>query len=155
MLRNVKQYQRPNTIEDAVALVQSTPNAAYLAGGAWITAQSDTALEVVVDLQDLGLDFVDATLENVRVGTMASLQTLIDHPDLGSLAGGLLARATGFVQSRTLREQGTLGGALMPDDGPAGPGRGAALCRPGGPSGAVYELCGVPRQVDQDAGAAH
>jgi CO/xanthine dehydrogenase FAD-binding subunit len=84
-----------------------------LAGGAWVVAQSASSLEVVVDLQDLGLDFVDATLESVRVGMMVSLQTLIDHADLGTIADGLLAQASGYVQSRNLREQGTLGGILM------------------------------------------
>jgi len=34
-LRGVKQYQRPTSIDEAVALVQSNVNAAYLAGG-WL-----------------------------------------------------------------------------------------------------------------------
>ena len=34
MLRNVKKYVRPESVEDAVAFVQSTPNAVYLGGGA-------------------------------------------------------------------------------------------------------------------------
>ena len=44
---------------------------------------------------------------------LASLQALIDHPDSGALAGGLLARAAGYVQSRNLREQGSVGGTLI------------------------------------------
>lgn len=113
MLRNLKHYRRPETIEDAVALVQSNPNAAYLGGGAWTVAQGDPALEMAVDLRELGLDFVEATLEEIRVGATASVQALIDHPEAGSVADGLLAEAAGYVQSRTLREQGSIGGALM------------------------------------------
>jgi len=113
MLRNLKHYERPATIEDAVALVQSNANAVYLAGGAWTVAQGDPALEFAVDLQDLGLDTIEATLEDVRVGATASLQALIDHPDAGALADGLLSEAAGYVQSRNLREQGTVGGTLM------------------------------------------
>ena len=120
MLRNVKNYHRPSTIEDAVALVQTTPNAVYLAGGAWVVAQGDPELETVVDLQDLGISAIEATLEDIRIGAMVSLQALIDHPDVAALAGGLLARATGYVQSRNLREQGTVGGALI-TAGPSDP----------------------------------
>ena len=120
MLRNVKQYKRPNTLEDAVALVQTNTNAAYLGGGAWTVAQGDSTLEMVVDLQDLALNFIDTTIEDVRFGVMTTLQQIIDHPDAGTLAGGLMAEAAGYVQSRSLREQGTLGGTLMVA-GPAGP----------------------------------
>ena len=36
MLRNVKVYKRAKDIDDAVALVQSNPNAIYIGGGAWL-----------------------------------------------------------------------------------------------------------------------
>jgi CO/xanthine dehydrogenase FAD-binding subunit len=113
LLRSVKHYRRPESVEDAVALVQSNHNAAYLAGGAWTVARGDPGLEMVVDLQDLGLDFIESTLEVIRFGAAVSLQAIIDHADSGELANGLLRRATQYVQSRNLREQGTLGGTLM------------------------------------------
>ena len=50
MLRNLKHYRRPQTVEDAVALVQSSPNAVYLGGGAWTVAQGNPSLEMAVDL---------------------------------------------------------------------------------------------------------
>ena len=116
MLRNLKHYKRPTKIEDAVALVQSTANAVYLGGGAWTVAQGDPSLEFVVDLQDLGLDYVEATLAEIKIGATASLQALIDHPDAAVLASGLLGRAAGYVQSRNLREQGSVGGTLIVAD---------------------------------------
>jgi len=116
MLRNLKHYKRPTKIEDAVALVQSNANAVYLGGGAWTVAQGDPSLEFVVDLQDLGLDYVEATLAEFKIGATASLQALIDHPDATLLASGLLARAAGYVQSRNLREQGSVGGTLIVAD---------------------------------------
>jgi probable selenate reductase FAD-binding subunit len=113
MLRSVKHYRRPESLEDAVALVQSNHNAAYLAGGAWTVAQGDPALEMVVDLQDLGLNFIESTLEEIRCGATATLQALIDHADTGEVANRLLSQAARYVQSRNLREQGTVGGTLM------------------------------------------
>lgn len=113
MLRNVKDYRRPETIENAVALVQSLPNATYIGGGAWTVAQGDPTLETVVDLQALGLNIITGTLENVQIGATTSLQAIIDHPDTSTIAHGILAEALGYAQSRNLREQGTLGGALI------------------------------------------
>jgi len=113
MLRNVKTYHRPTKVEDAVSLVQTNANAAYLGGGAWLTAQGDPRLEVAVDLQDLGIDVLEGDIEAVRIGAMAPLQAIIDHDDAGKLANGVLAKAAGLTQSRNLREQGTLGGTLI------------------------------------------
>jgi CO/xanthine dehydrogenase FAD-binding subunit len=120
MLRNVTSYERPTSIEDAVALAQSTPNATYLGGGAWTTAQADSDLETLIDLQDVGLDVLETEFERVRLGATVSLQALIDHPDVGQMADGVVATAAGLTQSRTLREQGSLGGALIVA-GPADP----------------------------------
>jgi CO/xanthine dehydrogenase FAD-binding subunit len=113
MLRSVKHYRRPENVEDAVALVQSNHHAAYLAGGAWTVARGDPTLEMVVDLQYLGLNFVESTLEALRFGAVTSLQAIMDYPDTGEVANGLLRKAARYVQSRNLREQGTVGGTLM------------------------------------------
>ena len=113
MLRNVKSYKRAKNIDDAVALVQSNPNAIYIGGGAWTVAQGDSQLEMVVDLQEAGLDVLEGNVDGVRMGATVTLQAIIDHPDAGTLADGILARAAGYTQSRNLREQGTLGGTLI------------------------------------------
>jgi CO/xanthine dehydrogenase FAD-binding subunit len=120
MLRNVTSYERPTSIEEAVALAQSMPNAAYVGGGAWTTAQADPEIETLIDLQDIGLDTLETEFERVRVGAMVSLQALIDHPDVSQMADGVLNTAAGLTQSRTLREQGTVGGTLIVA-GPADP----------------------------------
>jgi len=113
MLRNVKTYHKPTVVEEAVALVHSNPNAAYLGGGAWLTAQGDPSLEVLVDLQKVGLGTIEADLDGVRMGATVTLQGIIDHDNAGSMAGGIMAKAASYTQSRNLREQGTLGGTLM------------------------------------------
>ena len=113
MLRNVKNYYRPTTVEEAVALVQSNPNAVYLGCGAWTVAQGDPNLETVVDLQDMGLGGIAATDQAITLGAMVTLQEIIDHPESSTLANGVLATASSFTQSRSLREQGTLGGTLI------------------------------------------
>lgn len=120
MLRNVKHYLRPTTVAEAVTMAQTNPRACYLGGGAWIVAQGDPQLETVVELQGLGLAGIESDIEGVRLGALVSLQQLIDDAAVGPLADGLLATAASYTQSRTLREQGTLGGTLIVA-GPADP----------------------------------
>lgn len=120
MLRNVKQYLRPTTLEEAVTLAQTNPHACYLGGGAWIVAQGDPQLETVVDLQGLGLDKIESDIEGVRLGARVTLQQLLEEAAVSELANGLLATAADLTQSHTLREQGTLGGTLIVA-GPADP----------------------------------
>lgn len=118
MLRNVRQVFHPTTIEEAVTMAQTNPHACYLGGGAWVVAQGDPQLEAVVDLQGLGLGKIESDIEGVRIGALVTLQQLIDdslgsNPAAGALAGGVLATAAAYTQSRTLREQGTVGGTLI------------------------------------------
>lgn len=113
MLRNMQQVFHPTTVEEAVTMAQTTPNACYLGGGAWVVAQGNPQLEAAVDLQGLGLGKIESDIEGVRVGAMVTLQQLMDDAAAGPLADGLLATAAGYTQSRTLREQGTVGGTLM------------------------------------------
>ncbi len=113
MLRNVKTFYRPTTIEEAVILVQSNSATIYLGGGAWIVAQGDPTLEAVVDLQKLNLAEITGDVNGVRIGAQVTLQELIDHADAGQLANGVLGQAASYTQSRNLREQGTLGGTLV------------------------------------------
>ncbi len=120
MLRNVKSYLKPESVEEAVSLVQSNPKAAYLGGGAWTVAFGGDTIETLVDLQKVGLEEIEADIEGVKIGAMATLQAMIDDEQVAALADGLLATAAGYTQSRTLREQGTLGGTLIVA-GPADP----------------------------------
>jgi len=89
MLRNVKQYLRPTTIEEAVTLAQTNPHACYLGGGAWVVAQGDPQLETVVDLQGLGLDKIESDVEGVRLGARVTLQQLLEEAAVSELADGL------------------------------------------------------------------
>lgn len=113
MLRQLKHYERPQTIEEAVALAQSNTAAQYLGGGAWIVAKGDPTLTTVIDLQGLGLNTITGELEQIRIGATATLQALIEHPDTAAFGEGVLVKAARLTQSRNLREQGTLGGTLI------------------------------------------
>ncbi|BEV71552.1 molybdopterin-dependent oxidoreductase FAD-binding subunit [Paludibacterium sp. B53371] len=106
----IEQFYRPETLEQAVALkARHGDQAVYLAGGSKLNATpTRTDKTIAIALDRLGLDQVSQTDGALRIGATITLQALRDHP----LAPPALRQALGFVYSRHLRNQATLGGEV-------------------------------------------
>jgi aerobic carbon-monoxide dehydrogenase medium subunit len=111
MLRELARYHRPGSLREALQLMKQ-PHTLALAGGTELLGHNDTLTEGVVDLQDLGLDYVRAHDDGIRIGAMTRLQAFIDQPSLKAFAGGLLARAASASTANTERQAATVGGAM-------------------------------------------
>lgn len=123
MLLNVTEYQRPETITEALRLLARPGiKAAPLAGGTLLVGQRDDTLQAVVDLRALGLNIISEQDSQVRIGAMVTLQTLVDAPLAHTLAGGILAQAAKASAARLIRNAATIGGTLA-----AGPAANADL----------------------------
>jgi carbon-monoxide dehydrogenase medium subunit len=84
-----------------------------LAGGTWLVAQRDPAVEAVVDLSALNLAFIEWRGRRLRLGAMTHLQSLVASPQTRRLANGLLAEAARHAAPRAIRNVATLGGTLV------------------------------------------
>ena len=114
MWASLREYHRPATIGTALKLLaRSAPRTVPLAGGAWLVAQRNPAIEAVVDLSALDLDFVKTRGRRVHLGATTTLQTLATHPTVHTLASGLLAKAAQRSAPYALRNLATLGGTLV------------------------------------------
>jgi CO/xanthine dehydrogenase FAD-binding subunit len=117
MLPHLSEYHRPTDLAEALRLLtRPTPCTVPLAGGAWLVARRDPSIHAVVDLSSLNLAFVKKSARRVRMGAMTTLQTLVDHPHIQELAGGLLAEAAQRSAPPAIRNVATLGGTLVVDD---------------------------------------
>lgn len=116
-MRNLSEYYRPKTIEEALALLARGAAIAPIGGGSALLAEGRRDVEAVVDLQDLELSYVRREGEALRIGATTTLQTLIDAPDAAQAWDGELARVATLSAARNLREQGTLAGALVSAEG--------------------------------------
>ena len=110
MLRELASYHRPATLRDALELLQQ-PHTLALAGGTELLGRDDKTTAAVIDMQDAGLDYVQAGAEGIRMGAMTRLASFIDYPALNRAAGGLLRRAAALLAG-TEREAATIGGTL-------------------------------------------
>ncbi len=107
----VAAYHRPLDVSEALSLL-SEPHRVPLAGGTTINADRAHDPVEVVDLQALGLNTIATHPGELRVGAMATLQSMIDS-DAVPPALSEIARA---ASPSTLRTIATVGGTIASRD---------------------------------------
>ncbi|HLV97874.1 MAG TPA: FAD binding domain-containing protein [Ktedonobacterales bacterium] len=123
MLLNVTEYERPETIAEALRLLaRPGVKTAPLAGGTLLVGQGDHTLQALVDLHALGLHTISEQGNQILLGAMLTLQALVDAPFAREMVGGILAQAAKSSAARLIRNAATLGGTLA-----AGPAANADL----------------------------
>lgn len=106
----IEQFFRPDSVEQALELKRRYQGeAVWFAGGSKLNATpTRTQKRIAISLHDLELSWVDWDNGTLRIGAMTSLQMLRDTHFISSA----LHDALGFVYSRHLRNQSTLGGEI-------------------------------------------
>src|SRR5438128_1075090 len=111
MLRELRSYQRPKELREALALLGNAQvKTAPLAGGSELLGRQDSEVEAVVDLQDLPVDDVMSADEVLRIGVLTRLQALVKHPFDRAFADCIVARAAEQSAHRTERTAAPVGG---------------------------------------------
>ncbi|WP_431222821.1 molybdopterin-dependent oxidoreductase FAD-binding subunit [Serratia sp. L9] len=103
----IEQFYRPGSVQQALELKrQFLDDAVYFAGGSKLNATpTKTQRKVAIALTQLGLDQVNWQQGELHLGATISLQRLLDT----ALIPQALREALGFVYSRHIRNQATLG----------------------------------------------
>jgi aerobic-type carbon monoxide dehydrogenase small subunit (CoxS/CutS family)/CO/xanthine dehydrogenase FAD-binding subunit len=108
LARGIRSYHRPTNLREAIGLCGQ--GAIPLAGGTRLLA-SDRELPNVLDLSALGLEGIAVRDGDLVLGTMTTLQDVIDSPAAHEHTGGLLpAACRAHSASRMIRGMATLGG---------------------------------------------
>jgi CO/xanthine dehydrogenase FAD-binding subunit len=103
------EYHRPDTIEEALGLLQrKEPITVPLGGGSVLNAPSDDEV-AVVDLQSLGLDMVKRKGKTLMVGAAVTLETLLASPALPEV----LSKAIRHEATYNLRQVSTVAGTIV------------------------------------------
>lgn len=114
MLSSVKAYHRPTNLREALELIRRA-GVVPVGGGTHLMTARDEQVNELVDLQGLGLSYVEADLERVRVGATVTLQQLADAPEMVEVTQGLIGPAVRLMAARNIRNQATVGGVLATD----------------------------------------
>lgn len=104
------QYVRAQSLEEAYTLYQKKSNV-VIGGMLWLKMQRRN-IGTAIDLCDLGLDQVEETPEEYRIGAMVSLRTLETHAGLNALTQGAMAESVKHIVGVQFRNLATLGGSI-------------------------------------------
>ncbi len=116
-MRNVCAHVLPKNLDEALEIVRRSPRAAaYLAGGTGLAERDDPRLETLVDLRQLGLDRIEASGGELRIGAMVGLEAARNSAPVPTLGDGILSRAIHSTRTQIWRNQATLGGRIMEAD---------------------------------------
>jgi CO/xanthine dehydrogenase FAD-binding subunit len=111
------EYHRPNTLDEALALLgRPAPVTVALGGGSVLTQQHKPDF-AVVDLQNLGLDRLQADEKQVQIGAAATLQKVMDFDGLPAGSANALRKSLEIEASTNIRHKATAAGTLVCCDG--------------------------------------
>lgn len=113
-MQNLREYHRPETLEDALRLLsRDTARVIPLAGGTELVAVPPPDIDAVVDLNDLALDDISVEGDELVLGGLVRLTTLVESEEVRAFAGSALTDAARVAATSLLRNQGTLAGTLL------------------------------------------
>lgn len=106
----IEQFLKPASVDEAIRLKsQYGAESVFMAGGSKLNATpTRTDKKVAISLAGLGLGEIKAQGGQLHVGATVTLQQLIDDPRVPAA----LRDAAGFIYSRNVRNQATLGGEV-------------------------------------------
>lgn len=109
----ITEYHRPQTLDEALALLnRTTPLTIPLAGGT-LVSQPAGDVYAVVDIQGLGLDRILPRGNSLEVGAAVTLQTLLTHPELDLV----IRQCIQLEATYNLRQAASVAGTLIASDG--------------------------------------
>ncbi len=101
---------RPQSLEEAWELNQKRHN--RIVGGMMWLKMSRRSLGCAIDLCDLGLDTIEETPDEFRLGAMVTLRQIEKHPGLAAYSCGAAETALKDIVGVQFRNGATLGGSL-------------------------------------------
>lgn len=111
-------YEKPASVEQAVQLLKSDPEAKALAGGQTfipVLKQRLNRPSKVVDLGKLGLSGISSSGDTITIGAMTNHGTIAAHPEIRQRIPGLADMAS-WIGDIQVRHRGTMGGSLANND---------------------------------------
>jgi CO/xanthine dehydrogenase FAD-binding subunit len=113
MFDHVEAFHQPASIGEAVRMLRKGGSAARIvAGGTDVVVQADRSIRCLVDIKQLGLDFIRRRGNECVIGATTTLMAIEQSPVILALANGILAQAASTCGSVQIRNMATVGGNL-------------------------------------------
>lgn len=106
-----KNYVKAASLEEAYELNQK--KSSVIGGGMMLLKLQNRVKMTLVDLSGLGLDGIEETEEEFRIGCMCTLRTLETHEGLNSYFQGVFKECTRAIVGVQFRNGATVGGSVF------------------------------------------
>lgn len=108
----IKNYKKVENLEEAWELNQKRTNR-IIGGMLWDKMMSDANVQTAIDLSGLGLDQIEETEEEFRIGCMVTLRQMELHEGLSHYTEGAVKDAFRHIVGVQFRNLATVGGSLF------------------------------------------
>jgi len=107
------EYFKPTSVEEAVKLLaRYNDKGAAIAGGTDVLAMKDPRIEALIDITDLGLNYIKSDSQGLRIGATTTLADIETSPILSKSPYNIIAQAAHEIGTPLIRNLGTIGGNL-------------------------------------------
>ena len=106
----IMEYKKAESLEEAYTLNQKKSNR-VIGGMIWLKMET-LNVGTAIDLSGLGLDTIEETETEFRIGAMASLRALELHEGLAAYTNGAMRESVRHIVGVQLRNLATVGGSL-------------------------------------------
>lgn len=106
-----KEYVKAESLKEAYELNQK--RSSIVAGGMMWLKMWNLYKMTIVDLSDLGLDGIEETEEEFRIGCMCSLRTMEQHEGLNGCFNGVFKECSRYIVGTQFRNTATVGGSVF------------------------------------------
>lgn len=107
----IQNYVKAESLEQAWQLNQK--RSARVMGGMMWMRLSRRRVQTVIDLSGLGLDKIEETEDEFRIGCMTTLRDLELHPGLAELTRGAMRESVRHIVGVQFRNTATVGGSIF------------------------------------------
>lgn len=113
MLKNVKEYLYPETLNEALDLLKKKGRTARVAGGGLDLVWRDPKnVEYLIDLGKIGLSYIEEDEEEIRIGATTTIGEMENSLVIGKLFKGKLSKILSTVTTPIIRNVITIGGSV-------------------------------------------
>lgn len=107
----INQYVKVESLKQAYELNQKK-NHVILGGMLWLKMQNRT-VGTAIDLSDLGLDQIEETADEYKIGAMVTLRQLEQHRGLIEMTQGAITESVKHIVGVQFRNLATIGGSIF------------------------------------------
>lgn len=106
----IKEFIRPDSLQQANELLSS--EGAVIVGGGAFMHLIDMEVNKAIDLQNLGLDYIKGSNEQIEIGAMTTLRELEVNNITKQNFNGILSKASASIMGVQVRNMATVGGSI-------------------------------------------